>query len=559
MLKSVNSWPRRRSTLACTTLVVMSLAASVLANGAFAQGTGGRGATGRGGAARARATDTVAYLYLKGKDTVAIERIVRKPDAIVGVLSVRGQPTLVWTQHLGPANTGGTFDMDVYAAAATVSAMPQQSLSLRVVEDSVFFDVHANGATNTVQRKKVEGHVEWMLNPSVLHMDVLTQLARKRGQENLTVILAQGGQLLPLVIHAAGDTTIVNVAGKDTRFIYDLQGMKEALVGLDTRVVRVSAEDRGKISAKTESEKPSYAAPSGAPYTAQDVIINTASGYQLAGTLTRPSGIARPPVVLTISGSGPQERDSRIATVNGYAIFRDIADTLGRRGVAVLRVDDRGVGASTGRESLAIATSADFANDVREVVKFLRTRKDVDTARIALIGHSEGGMIAPMVASQDQGIRAIALLAGPAYTGRRIEMHQNEVSINQVPGLSRTQRDSIMQQVPHMLDSVGKTVPWLGFFMQHDPVKTAKLVTQPVLILQGATDQQITPEQSDTLAAAFRGAGNKDVTVRLFPATNHLFLPDTSGDFTAYATLKDTHVRREVLGAIADWFVVKLK
>ncbi|MEP6781915.1 MAG: alpha/beta fold hydrolase [Gemmatimonadaceae bacterium] len=560
MLKTASSYACRRGTLISTTLLAMSLC---LAGNAIAQGTGGRGTSTttpppRRAAARG-ANDTVTYLYLKGKDTVAVERIMRKPDAVRGILIVRAQPTLVWTQHLGKASTAGNFDLDVFSATAAADALPQQSLSLRIVDDSGFFDIHANGATNTLQRMKLQPGVEWMLNSSVLHTDVLTQLARKRGQENLTVVLVQGGQMLPLVVHAAGDTTVVNIAGKDARFIYDLKGMKEAWVGLDTRVVRVDPEDAKKITARTAAEKFSYAAPAGAPYTATDVVINTASGYQLAGTLTRPNGVTKPPVVVTISGSGEQDRDSRIPIVNGYGIFREIADTLGRRGIAVLRVDDRGVGASTGHESRAVATSADYANDVREVVKFLRARKDVDTARIALLGHSEGAIIAPMVASQDKGIRAIALLAGSAYTGRRVEMLQNQISVGKAPGLSREQRDSIMRTLPARLDSVGKQIPWMGFFMQHDPVKTARLVTQPVLILQGATDQQISPEQSDTLAAAFRGAGNKDVTVRLFPATNHLFLPDPSGDFTAYATLKDTHVRREVLGEIAEWFAVKLR
>ncbi|MDQ6612092.1 MAG: alpha/beta fold hydrolase, partial [Gemmatimonadota bacterium] len=505
------------------------------------------------------ANDTVSYLYLKGADTVAVERVVRRANAVHGELLVKSQPRVVWVQHLGAANSGGTFDLDAYAATAGANAVPAQSMSLRTVGDSGFLDIHANGSTNTTQRLKLPAGVEWMLNASVLHTDVLTALAQKRGLNSLTVVLVQGGQLLPLQLRAAGDTTVVNIAGKDAFFIHDGAGLKEAIVGQDTRVLRVAYADQAKISAKTAAEKLSYAAPAGAPYTAEDVVINTASGFQLAGTLTRPRGIAHPPVVVTISGSGEQERDSRLSIVNGYAIFRDIADTLGRRGIAVLRVDDRGVGASTGHESRAVATSADYANDVREVVKYLRSRRDIDTARIALLGHSEGGMIAPMVASQDKGIRAIALLAGPAYTGRRVLMFQNQDQVDQVKSLSKVQRDSIMRTVPHLLDSIGVVNPWIGFFMQHDPVKTARLVSQPVLILQGATDHQITPEQADTLGAAFRNGGNKDVTVKKFPETNHLFLPDAIGEASGYAGLKDVRIRREVLGTLADWFAARLK
>lgn len=256
MLKSASAYARSRGTLFSTTLLAMSLC---LASNAMAQATGGRGATTTPASPRralARgANDTVAYLYLKGKDTVAVERIIRKPDAVRGILIVRAQPTLVWTQHLGKTNSGGDFDMDVYPATATADALPQQSLTLRIVDDSGFFDIHANGATNTVQRLKLQPGVEWMLNSSVLHTDVLTQLARKRGQENLTVALVQGGQMLPLVVHAAGDTTVVNIAGKDARFIYDLKGMREAWVGLDTRVVRAEPADAKKLTAKTAAEK----------------------------------------------------------------------------------------------------------------------------------------------------------------------------------------------------------------------------------------------------------------------------------------------------------------
>jgi uncharacterized protein len=225
----------------------------------------------------------------------------------------------------------------------------------------------------------------------------------------------------------------------------------------------------------------------------------------------------------------------------------------------VLRYDDRGVGASTGRESRVVATSADFANDVREVVKFLRGRTDVDGARIALVGHSEGAVIAPMVASQDKGIRAIALLAGSAYTGRRISMFQNQDLVNQNRSLTRAQRDSIMATIPARLDAAAKSEPWVEFFMQHDPLKVARLVSQPTLILQGETDRQVTPEQADTLAATLRAAGNADVTVQKFGATNHLFLADSVGAAPGYASLPDKRIRRSVLGALADWLVVKLK
>ena len=162
-------------------------------------------------------------------------------------------------------------------------------------------------------------------------------------------------------------------------------------------------------------------------------------------------------------------------------------------------------------------------------------------------------MIAPMVASQDKAVRAIVLLAGPAYNGRRVMMFQNQDNVNQVKSLTSAQRDSIMKKVPAALDSIGRTNPWIAFFMQHDPLKVARLITQPVLILQGETDHQVTPEQADTLYATLRSAGNTAVTMKKFPATDHLFLADSIGVASGYAALPDKHVRRTVLGVLADW------
>lgn len=503
-------------------------------------------------------TDTVAYVYLNGADTVAIERIVNRADGVRGELVVKNQPRLVWHQHIN-GDVPGAFDLDAYAPTAGVGSMPAQSITLRIAGDSGYMDINTNGVSNTAQRLKVAENAEWMLNSSVLHTDALATLALKRRQDTVSIVLAQGGTQLKMAVRKAGDTILVTMAGAETRFIHDAAGLKQVLIGDNRMVRRVNAADQGKLSGASPAVKLSYAAPAGAPYVAEDVVINTESGLQLAGTLTRPRGANKMPVVITISGSGEQERDSRLAPVSGYAIFREIADTLGRRGIAVLRVDDRGVGASTGRETRAVATSADYAQDVTEVLRYVRSRSDLDANHIALLGHSEGAMIAPMVASQDKQVAAIVLLAGSAYTGRRISTFQNRDLLDQEHSLTSAQRDSIMATLPARLDSAGASSPWLEFFLQHDPLRTARQVKQPVLILQGETDHQISPEQADTLAATLRAAGNTDVTVRKFADTDHLFLADSIGVASGYANLKNTHVRRSVLGAIADWLSVKLK
>jgi alpha-beta hydrolase superfamily lysophospholipase len=281
-------------------------------------------------------------------------------------------------------------------------------------------------------------------------------------------------------------------------------------------------------------------------------------GHTLGATLTRPAGAARVPAVITISGSGAQDRDEAIPGVADYRPFREIADTLGRRGIAVLRFDDRGTGASGGNH--ATATSRDFADDVRALVAWLRARPDIDADRIALLGHSEGGLIAPLVAAEDPQLAGIALLAGPAYTGARIIDFQQRSAISQAyPSARAVTRDSMYRAARAQLDSMARSQPWLREFLTYDPLPTARRVRVPVLILQGETDLQVTAEQADTLAAAFRAGGNTDVTTHRLAATNHLFQRDASGLPSGYGTLPDRRVTRETLGLVADWFSGRLR
>src|SRR6185312_5637675 len=208
------------------------------------------------------------------------------------------------------------------------------------------------------------------------------------------------------------------------------------------------------------SPPPEYSAPVGAPYTAEDVKVPGPGGIVLGGTLTKPkNAVGRLPAVVTITGSGQQDRDEYIPLAGGVRLFRQLADTLGRRGIAVLRLDDRGLGASGG--DARMATTADFADDIRSAVAYLRTRPDIDAGRIALAGHSEGGIIAPMVASTDHAIRAIVLLAGTAVPGAEISAGQRKYAAEHAKGLSQAQRDSIVAATPAALAPDKQTVPWM--------------------------------------------------------------------------------------------------
>lgn len=302
----------------------------------------------------------------------------------------------------------------------------------------------------------------------------------------------------------------------------------------------------------------SYAAPADAPYSAVDVTVPTPAGHALAGTLTLPKDAPGPvPAVVLVTGSGPQDRDSHMAIIPDYRFFRQVADSLSRRGMAVLRMDDRGVGGSGG--ATPDVTTADFADDVRAAVAWLRARPEVDPARIALAGHSEGGIIAPLVAADDGRIAAVVLMAGPAWTGRRIsDMQIRDVLAGQ--GRTGAALDSALAAAVAERDSAAEGMPWVRWFLEHDPLPVAGRVRAPVLVLQGGTDRQVTPGQAEELAAAVRAGGNGDVTVRVFPAVNHLFLadPDGTADPARYAALPDKRVPATVLGALADWLAARL-
>lgn len=322
----------------------------------------------------------------------------------------------------------------------------------------------------------------------------------------------------------------------------------------------LAAQSGPASPSKPAAVKPDYSAPSGAPYEAVTVTVPSPEGHTLAGTLTLPEGASSAhPVaaIVTITGSGPEDRDEALPGVKGYRPFRQFADSLGRRGIAVLRMDDRGYGESTGKHKGA--TSADFAADIRAGLAYLRTRPEIDAGRLGLLGHSEGGLIAPLVALDEPTLRAMVLLAGPSKGGREILEFQLGNLIDHDTSLTGAKHDSAMAAIPAKIDSLAASNAWMKFFLEYDPLATARQVKTPVLILNGGTDQQVTPDQVPVLAAAFRAAGNTDVTAHVFPNLDHLFVYDPSGYPGGYAKLENPHVEPEVVGMAVDWLAVRLR
>ena len=392
---------------------------------------------------------------------------------------------------------------------------------------------------------------------------VIALLARRFGRDTVVRMLPMGADsTIPVTIVHHGDTAVVSLAG-----IVASTVMAAGRPGaIEVPIQRLRAElwdGRDSLPALAGLRRPAvdYRAPAGAVYTAEEVRvpIHPAQGdtFSLAGTLTRPvTGPTAVPVVVTITGSGQQLRDEDLwPLLPDYRPFRLIAERLAREGIAVLRLDDRSVGRSTGGPG----TTADYAEDVRQVVAWLRRRSDVVAGKIALLGHSEGGAIAPLVAADDPGLAGIVLLAGPAKTGRAILLDQFRRPIETAPGLSDSARAAQLAGVPQAVEQWTRTNAWTKWFADYDPLVTAHRVRVPVLILQGALDRQVSAGQADTLGAAFRAAGNRDVTEKVYPGLNHLFLhTDGDGSPSEYPTLKDTKLPAQVLDDIAAWLRMKL-
>ncbi len=327
------------------------------------------------------------------------------------------------------------------------------------------------------------------------------------------------------------------------------------------------------------------------PYSAEDVTYrNDAAGVRLAGTLTRPLTGGPFPAVVLITGSGAEDRDE---TVFNHKPFLVLADALTRRGIAVLRSDDRGVGGSD--RGPAGATSKDFAGDVAAAVAYLETRPDIDRRHIGLIGHSEGGLIAPMVAASSPDIAFIVLMAGPGVPGDQ-GLYSQIAAIGRAQGASEAliawdravrqrvydevksetdgkpnaaARQALLADVPTLPGIVteaaarqttstiltGASTPWFRFMLAYDPRPTLERVRCPVLAINGERDTQvIARENLDAIQSALEAGGNKDITVKSLPGLNHLFQTSTTGRPDEYASIDET-IAPAVLDLIGDWIV----
>lgn len=362
--------------------------------------------------------------------------------------------------------------------------------------------------------------------------------------------------------------------------------------GMDLPLALVRKEGNSKSEPEPRPQDPKDF-----PYYQEEVVFyNTKDNVKLAGTLTLPKSRKVDQVVLLISGSGPQNRNEELLGGINHRPFLVLSDYLTRQGIGVLRYDDRGVGESTGDRS--ISTIEDFAEDAEAGVAYLAGRKDLKDAKIGLAGHSEGGMVAPIVASRNKEVNFIILLAGPGMPSdealilqatliARSEGAQEELvkageKVNRdIYTYLKENDDKTIDELQPEVEKIfekgltyfpedeqekfkksGKTfekeakqvlTPWFLHFIRFDPADYLTKVKVPVLALNGTLDLQVVSEGNlAAIKSALKKAGNKKVEIVALEGLNHLFQQAETGAPSEYGKIEETF-HEPVMERIANW------
>ena len=473
---------------------------------------------------------------------------------VVGVINFRGVSRSV----LGPDGRLRQYRLTVTNAAGD---SVRGSLEAAVDGDSVRV-VRTRGTEQTVTVHA--GRPLLALPPQSTF--TFAELATRLGGQDTTALLfvAGGDTLLPVSVRSLGDSVRLGLASLVVTVRLEGGIAREIdIPAQGARAVLAGPTEPLPPLAGLKPPAPDYAPPAGAAWTATEVRVPAGTApdtFSLGCTFTRPAGAPPFPAAITITGSGIQTRDESLwPLLRDYRIFGQVAERLTAAGIATLRCDDRSAGASGGRPDSA--TTADLAEDTRAQIRWLRQQPGIAPDRIALVGHSEGAIIAPLLGAQDRRLAALVLMAGPSKNGTDILVDQATWPIRTQPGLTDSARAIRIREVAAAVraDSM-PALPWMRWFRHYDPLRAARQVRQPVLILQGALDRQVTAGQADTLAAVIREAGNKKVTEQIFPGLNHLFLHSpTDGSPAEYASLTEVEVPAAVLDTLTDWLVRTLR
>lgn len=343
---------------------------------------------------------------------------------------------------------------------------------------------------------------------------------------------------------------------------------------------RASADDLAIRGRKRPQEEAIAAGPR--PYAERDVVIDApGSPVSLAGTYSVPEGKGPFPAVVLVSGTGPNTRDQ---DVEGHKIFQVLADALNREGLAVLRYDKRGAGKSTGKYGMA--TTADFTDDADAALNWLSGQPEVKTGGIGIVGHSEGGVIAPAVAARNEAAAFVVMIAGPGIRGDKLFLLQSAlvsasygvpqdyIAKRQAfdeklyaaalssfdPTIARARVQAVVDQ--GLRDKVidaeqarslpgSTTTPWMLYFLSYNPAIALRKLDQPILAINGSLDLQVPPREN---LAAIRNAlsKNRRAEIRELPGLNHLLQTAKTGSPAEYGDIDET-MSPQALKIITEW------
>jgi uncharacterized protein len=508
-----------------------------------------------------------------------------------------------------------SLDQGVLAIEASSIKIAAATLTLEVTSVGARFEGTVSPDHQTIDGLWSQGDAAL---PLVFHRESPNAAARKPAEAVFPVeglwqsALETHGLRLRLQLHVAHDTDgqlvgaldsldqqvdglpAIRMESKEAAFRFEIPAVAGAFVGslnpAKNKLIgtwsQTGAEEKIEFvrsDQPLELRRP-QTPPKPYPYREEEVSFsNSAAGVTLAGTLTLPKGAGPFPAALLIAGSGPNDRDEALASHRPFLV---LADHLTRKGIAVLRYDKRGIGKSTG--STDKATTVDLAADAQAALAYLKTRKEIDPAKIALIGHSEGAMIAPLIASRTKDVAWVVLLAAPATFGEETLLNQSaligkaadlsdeqlEASLNfdqaaydlvraeKDPSALREKLNALVKETglgaampPTLLETQMRMMesPWFRFFLDYDPLPNLKTLQIPVLALYGQKDLQVPAKANlPVLKQALQDAGNKDADVRELPDLNHLFQHAYSGTPVEYAAIEETF-SPDAMQIISDW------
>jgi hypothetical protein len=326
---------------------------------------------------------------------------------------------------------------------------------------------------------------------------------------------------------------------------------------------------RDDVAAST-SRTQTYSNPGDEPLTIP------ATGFNIAGTITKPAGEkpgpdvksgsrnrpVRYPAVVLHTGSGVGDRDG---TAAGVPTLGQIAGALADAGYIAVRYDKRGYGQTGGRAESA--TISDFAEDLRSVVRYLERRDDVDRRRIVVLGHSEGAWVALLAASREKRIAGVVSIAAPAISGAELVLEQQRHQLDQmnVPDAERQAKVELQQKIhkavmsgegwegiPEELRKQADSA-WFRSLLMFDPAEVIEDVRQPLLIVQPELDRQVPAAHADKLAELAKQGRSRSVEVMVVRGVNHLLVPATTGEVSEYGSLSDRNVSKDVTNTIVAW------